>query len=150
MSRKAKYTDQALDDCIVNFVVREGRKPKYSEIREMCPLGVSNDRISSALTRAEDCGYVTVKADRADTKEVPTAPLGVFRAVFDELCQEFETLHQKARKLEAENSQLRASQERILARRSADVAQAVREVREEAEGHLNAMARAFIRAKLKD
>jgi hypothetical protein len=150
MSRKPKHTDRELDNCIAGFFGRADRKPTYSEIKKMCPLGVSNDRISSALTRAEDCGHFTVKADRADTKEVPTAPLGVFRAVFDELCQEFETLHQKARKLEAENSQLRASQERILARRSADVAQAVEEVREEAERHLNAMARAFIRAKLED
>ena len=54
MSRKANYTDQALDNCIANFVDRESRKPTYSEIKKMCPLGVSNDRISSALRRAGD------------------------------------------------------------------------------------------------
>ena len=147
MSRKAKHTDRELDNCIADFFGRAGRKPTYSEIKEMCPLGVSNDRISSALSRAEDCGYVAGTAGGANTKEVPTAPLGVFRAVFDELCKEVETLQQKARKLEAENSKLRATQERILARRSADIAKAVEEVREEAEGHLNAMARAFLKAK---
>jgi regulator of replication initiation timing len=150
MSRKANYTDQELDDCIADFFDREGRKPKYSEIREMCPLGVSNDRVSSALSRAEDRVGVPCKADGADNKEVPTASLGVFQATFEEICQELETLRQKARRLETENSKLRASQERILARRSADIAKAVEEVREEAEGQLNAMARAFFRAKLED
>lgn len=150
MSRKANYTDQALDDCIADFFDRAGRKPTYSEIKELCPLGVSNDRISSALSRAEDCGYVSGKADEADTKEVPTAPPGVFRKVMAEFFREFETQQEMIQKLQAENSNLRASQKRILARRSADIAKAVEEVRKEAEGHLNAMARAFLRAGLGD
>ena len=148
MSRKAKHTDRELDERIADFFGMTGRKPKYSEIKEMCPLGVSNDRISSALSRAEDSVAVRCKADGAASKEVPTASLGVFRATFEEICQEVETLRQKARRLETENSNLRASQERILARQSAEIAKAVEEVRQEAEGHLNAMARAFLKVGL--
>ena len=148
MSRKAKNTDRELDARIADFFGTAGRKPTYSEIKEMCPLGVSNDRISSALSRAEDRGYVTGKADGGDSKEFPTAALVEFRATFEEICQEVETLRQKTRRLETENSNLRASQERLLARQSAEIAKAVEEVRQEAEGHLNAMARAFLKVGL--
>ena len=150
MSRKAKHTDRELDARIADFFGTAGRKPTYSEIKEMCPLGVSNDRISSALSRAEDSGYVTGKADGGDSKEFPTAALVKFRARFEEVCQEVETLRQKTRRLETGNSNLRASQERILARQSAEIAKAVEEVRQEAEGHLNAMARAFLKLGFED
>lgn len=150
MSRKANYTDQALDNCIANFVDRESRKPTYSEIKKMCPLGVSNDRISSALRRAGDRAATNCSPNGTVATETQTVPLVVFWAASEEICQEVETLRQKARRLETEDSNLRASQERILARRSAEIAKAVAEVREEAEGHLNAMARAFLRAKLED
>ena len=150
MSRKANHTDRELDKRITDFFGKAGRKPTYSEIKEMCPLGVSNDRISSALSRAEVCGYITGKAGGADTRHVPTAPPGVLRKVMDEFFREFETQQEMIQKLQAENSALRASQERILARRSADIAKAVEEVREKAEGQLNAMARAFLKVGLED
>ncbi|WP_339638320.1 hypothetical protein [uncultured Sulfitobacter sp.] len=150
MSRKPKHTDRELDERIADFFGRAGRKPTYSEIKEMCPLGVSNDRISSAVSRAEDCGYVSGKADGADTKHVPTFPPGVFRKVMDEFFREVETQQEMIQKLQAENSNLRASQERILARHSADIAKAVKEVREEAEKQLYAMARAFLKVGLEE
>ena len=150
MSRKAKHSDRELDERIADFFDREGRKPTYSEIKEMCPLGVSNDRISSALSRAEDCGYVSGKADGADTRHVPTAPPGGFRKVMDEFFREIEAQQAMIQTLQAENSNLRASQERILAQHSADIAKAVKEVRAEAEAQLNAMARAFLKVGLED
>jgi galactokinase/mevalonate kinase-like predicted kinase len=150
MSRKAKHTDRELDERIADFFGNAGRKPTYSEIKEMCPLGVSNDRISSALSRAEECGYVCGKADGADTRYVPTAPPGVFRKVMDEFFREFEAQQAMIQTLQAENSNLRASQKRILARHSADIAKAVKEVREEAEAQLKAMARAFVKLSLED
>ena len=86
MSRKANYTDQALDNCIANFVDRESRKPTYSEIKKMCPLGVSNDRISSALRRAGDRAATNCSPIGTVATENQTAPLVVFWAASEEIC----------------------------------------------------------------
>lgn len=99
----------------------------------MCPLGVSNDRISSALARAENRASISCEMDGADATEALTALLRVFRAAIAELFREVEAQQKKAQKLQAENRKLRGTQERILAQHSSEIAKAVAEARREAQ-----------------
>jgi hypothetical protein len=140
MTRRANHSDKDLDHRIAGFLEREGRKPTYKEIKEMCPLGVSNDRISSAFARAENQTSNESGSDDPGAMAPPLTALKAFTSSIDGLLQEVQ-------ELQAENSKLRASQQSILAQHSLDIAKAVADVRRESQEKLNAVMRAILTAK---